>query len=79
MLRPSFTSKLPHSEFSDMLDERIPRILNNYAIPGVNIALIREGNLIWNKSYGYANLQTQQPMTTETYCRVESISKSVPV
>lgn len=64
-------------EFVYHLDERIPTLMNHYDIPGLIIALVQEGETVWTKGYGYANLKEKIKMTTDTYCRVESISKSV--
>lgn len=64
-------------KFTDYLDERIPALMKHYDIPGVNIALIKKGKPVWSKAYGYADLEEGRKMTTDTYCRVESISKSV--
>ena len=64
-------------KFTDHLDERIPALMKDYDILGVNIALVKKGEIIWSKAYGYANLEQGRKMTTDTYCRVESISKSV--
>jgi len=65
------------AKFTDYLDERIPALMKNYEVPGVNIALVRRGKTAWSKAYGYADLEVGRKMTTDTYCRVESISKSV--
>lgn len=64
-------------KFTDYLDERIPALMKDYDIPGVNIALVQKGETTWSKAYGYADLEEGRKMTTDTYCRVESISKSV--
>lgn len=64
-------------EFINHLNSHIPILMKDYEIPGLNIALIKEGKLSWTKAYGYANLSQNRKMTTDTYCRVESISKSV--
>src|SRR5690606_169734 len=64
-------------EFTDYLDIRIPEIMKEYEIPGVNIALIQKGETKWSNAYGYADLEKVIKMSTDTYCRVESISKSV--
>ena len=64
-------------KFTFYLDERIPEIMEAYDIPGASIALIKGGETIWTKAYGYADLETGRKMTTDTLLRVESISKSV--
>lgn len=68
---------VPLETFTSYLDERIPDIMGAYDIPGANIALVKGGKTIWTKAYGYADLEAGRKMTTDTYLRVESISKSV--
>ena len=58
---------------------RIPALMRVYGIPGVAITLLREGRTTWTAAYGYADRATIRPVTTGTYCRVESISKPVTV
>ncbi len=60
-------------EFINHLNSQIPILMKDYKIPGLNIALIKEGKLSWTNSYGYADLSQNRKMTTDTYCRVESI------
>lgn len=70
----------PHTSFEGFtayLDERVPSLMEDYDIPGVNIAVVTKGKVAWSKAYGYADLEKGRKMTTDTYCRVESISKSV--
>ncbi len=64
-------------DFTDYLNARIPELMKEYDIPGVNIALVRGGMMVWSSAYGYADIGEGRPMTVETRCRVESISKSV--
>jgi CubicO group peptidase (beta-lactamase class C family) len=73
----SFRQTASVEEFTAHLNEQIPDLMENYAIPGVTIALIKRGELVWSEAYGYADLEKGQKMTIDTYCRVESISKSV--
>jgi CubicO group peptidase (beta-lactamase class C family) len=61
----------------ELLDQRIPGWMERYDVPGVSIALVSSGELTWSNGYGFANLEKQTRMTSETVCRVESISKSV--
>ena len=59
------------------LDHLIPDWITRYDVPGLRIAIIDSGELVWSQAYGYKNVEDQIPMTTETVFRVESISKSV--
>ncbi len=63
--------------FIEYLDGRIPRLMNQYGVPGASVALVREGTLVWSAAYGYADLEHERKMTVDAVCRAESISKSV--
>ena len=63
--------------FTEYLDGYIPRLMNEYDVPGVSIALIRGGELVWSSAYGYADNEHDRKMTVDAICRAESISKSV--
>ena len=63
--------------FSVHLDQRVPRLMNRYGVPGLSIAIVREGQLAWSGAYGYANLAQRRELTVEAIFRVGSISKSV--
>ena len=67
----------PLPEFTAHLDQRVPEIMYDYAIPGLSIALIENGETVWKQAYGYADVEAGRKMTVDTYCRLESISKSV--
>jgi len=63
--------------FSEYLNERVPRLMGRYGIPGAVIAVIREGETVWTGAFGYADVEEKQKMTVNAVCRGESISKSV--
>ncbi len=46
------------------LDERIPQLMAQYDVPGVSMAHIRNGKLVWSNAYGYADIQTGQQLYT---------------
>ncbi|MBW6464517.1 MAG: beta-lactamase family protein, partial [Firmicutes bacterium] len=77
--RPGQTEGQPESldYFTTQLDQRIPTLMKTYNIPGVAIALIHEGETEWVEAYGYADVESGRLMTTDTPCRVQSISKSL--
>ena len=64
-------------EFAAFLNKEIPRLMRVYEIPGVVIGMISNGSPVWKNAYGMADVATGRVMTTNTYCRMESISKSV--
>jgi CubicO group peptidase (beta-lactamase class C family) len=68
---------VPLGQFTDHLNERIPNLMDHFGIPGSVIAVVRRGEPVWSEAYGFADVKGARPMTTNTPCRVESISKSV--
>ena len=46
-------------------------------IPGMAACIIRDGTVVWSRGYGWANLETRQPMSTALLMNVASISKTV--
>jgi len=58
-------------------ERMVPVLMEYYHIPGVCISIIKGGEKIWSGLYGYADVEKGIKMTSETFFRVESISKSV--
>ena len=59
------------------LERFIPEYMREQEIPGVAIALIRDGKVVWTEGFGVANSLTRQPITPETLFEVASNSKVV--
>jgi len=45
-------------------------------IPGMSVAVAKDGNLIWSEAFGYADKDKKVPAQTNTIFRIASISKS---
>ena len=67
----------PRQAFTQSLERDIPRWMKEYQVPGAAIALVKEGEPVWAKTWGYADQEAGRLLTLDTRCRVESISKSV--
>ena len=46
-------------------------------VPGVAVAVIRDGKMAWIQTIGYADLAARKPVTSETIFNIGSISKLV--
>ena len=44
----------------------LPMLMHTYGSPGLNIALVRRGLVVWEAGFGYADLAEGKPMTPET-------------
>ena len=61
-------------------DEKYFNILERmkfYRVPGVSIAVIENGTLVWAKAYGVKDFDTKEPVTVKTLFQTGSISKSL--
>lgn len=59
------------------LDAAIPRLLEDGLVPGLSIALIQKGELVWHKGYGVKNAKTKEPVADNTTFEAASLSKPV--
>ena len=48
-----------------------------YKAPGLSVAVIQEFRVVWARGYGVKDLETKEPVTTDTLFQAGSISKSV--
>jgi CubicO group peptidase (beta-lactamase class C family) len=59
------------------LQRYIPERMRQEGVPGLSIALIRDGKVVWTEGFGLANTITRKPVTAETVFAVASNSKVV--
>ena len=57
------------------LEKQIPWLMRNKRIPGISLAIIRDGELFWNKSFGIQHKYTKKPVTNETIFACASLTK----
>lgn len=60
-----------------VVDNFVQGMMKEGEIPGLSLAVVENGKLIYSKAYGYANLARATPVTTEHTFQIGSISKSV--
>jgi CubicO group peptidase (beta-lactamase class C family) len=49
----------------------------HYKVPGVSLAFFDHGQIIWTKTYGFADVASKKPVTPDTLFQAASISKPV--
>ncbi|MEO1006375.1 MAG: serine hydrolase domain-containing protein, partial [Cyanobacteria bacterium J06638_38] len=59
-----------------MIDEYIQNIMTKKQIPGISVAVVKEGNPLLVKGYGIANLEHSVPATKKTVYEVASVGKT---
>lgn len=66
----------PLGKLAADLQQFIPRMMLHVGVPGLSIAVIRDGRLIWNQGFGVRNNETREPVTIETPFEAASFSKA---
>lgn len=61
----------------DMLDSNILDVMSGSHIPGVAACAVKDGNIVWLKTYGYADLDLDISVTNDTLFMLGSVSKIV--
>ncbi len=59
-----------------MIDDYIQTIIVQEHIPGLSVAVVQEGEPIWVKGYGLANVEHSVPATEHTVYEIASIGKT---
>jgi D-alanyl-D-alanine carboxypeptidase len=62
---------------ADSLDKFINEQMNLRKLPGLSVAVLRNGKVIRASGYGFANLELQTPATKDTVFEIGSISKQM--
>src|SRR5262249_58504766 len=48
-----------------------------WKVPGLSIAVVKDFKVEWSRAYGVKDIETKEPVTSETLFQAGSISKSV--
>jgi D-alanyl-D-alanine carboxypeptidase len=59
------------------VDNAVIAYMKKYHVPGLSIAIAKDDKLIYVKAYGYADVTTQEKVTTKSLFRLASVSKPV--
>ena len=58
------------------LDDLAGQAMKEWKVPGVALAVVQDGKVIYAKGYGYRDLENKLPVTTATLFPIGSITKS---
>ncbi len=59
------------------IDAYVQRVQERYSIPGIACAIIKDGQVVFQKNYGYANLEHKVPVTDSSIFRLYSLTKPI--
>lgn len=58
------------------MDAYLLEAFNEHVLPGLAVGVVQDGRLVYSKTFGYAHLEHQEPVTLDTIFRIMSISKT---
>ena len=74
------TSSSPNRQqdhITDKIDNYLKKILSDNGVPGATLAIIKDGKVIHQQNYGYANLEHEVPVSDKSIFRLYSLSKPI--
>jgi CubicO group peptidase (beta-lactamase class C family) len=76
-LQAQVPSVRPTRDVISRLENEVPGLMKQGGVPGMSIALIRDGKTIWLHGFGVKDKRTQEPVRTDTVFEAASLSKPV--
>ena len=73
----SLRTKFNSGELSARLEKLIPRLMKEGDVPGLSVAIISNGKVIWNHAFGVKSVSTREPVDDNTVFEAASLSKPV--
>jgi CubicO group peptidase (beta-lactamase class C family) len=62
---------------TETIEREIPALMKQYSIPGLSLAIIRNGQIDYAKGFGVRNINTQEPVINSTIFAAASLTKPV--
>jgi len=72
---PPLKTGIPREELVAELERIIPDLMKKANVPGLTIAVIRDGKLLWTKGFGVKSTKTNEPVTEDTIFEAASLTK----
>jgi len=80
--RYDFNSRENYIEINNYRDEDellqfIESTMENHLIPGISISIVKDQNIVWEKHFGYSNINQNILVDENTLFMLASISKTI--
>jgi CubicO group peptidase (beta-lactamase class C family) len=63
--------------YIDWLREHVPRLMEEYHVPGISIAIVQRGQVHWTQGFGVADANDATPVSVDTIFEACSMSKPI--
>jgi serine beta-lactamase-like protein LACTB, mitochondrial len=66
-----------HASLPDAIDALVQQQIKSYSVPGLSIAVTKQGQIVFFRSYGWADMENHVRVSKETLFRIGSITKPI--
>lgn len=66
----------PQGKLEENLDTYVPKVLQEFKVPGIAVGVVKDGKLIFAKGYGVRSINRDEPMDANTLFQIASNSKA---
>ncbi len=77
MISALFFQTAPVSGQFDSISDKIAKELKEQNVPSISVAVARDGKIIWEEAFGWADIEKRIPATVHTPYSLASISKPI--
>jgi CubicO group peptidase (beta-lactamase class C family) len=60
----------------DGFEPFVSKVMRDWNVPGSAVAVVRNGEIILSRGFGYSNIRSKQKFTPDTICPIASVTKS---
>lgn len=75
MLSVALFASILATEASDRIDRAVREEMDAQRIPGLSVAIVRDGKLLYSKGFGLANVELGVKATDKTVYQIQSVTK----
>jgi CubicO group peptidase (beta-lactamase class C family) len=65
------SATLPSKE--ERTSQAIQKVMDEFQAVGISAAIVKDGKIVYNESFGYKNLEEKTPLTNNDVMRIASI------
>ncbi|MCT4593323.1 MAG: beta-lactamase family protein [Anaeromicrobium sp.] len=69
------THKLSKGDIKEFVENTVPKQLEKYNIPGASVSVVKDGQVLFTKAYGYRNISEGLKADSNTMFRIGSVTK----
>ncbi|WP_430611757.1 serine hydrolase domain-containing protein [Flavobacterium sp. JP2137] len=66
-----------NAKLEKSIDDLSARLVSSQEVAGINILVLKDGEVLYDKAFGYADVETKQPLQSNNIFRIASQTKAI--